>query len=45
MIRIMGKKEKAYIGKKASLEVKNQTIIIKEFTKSCYISPIPFAES
>ena len=32
MIRIMGKKEKASVGKEASLEIKNQTIIIKEFT-------------
>ena len=45
MIRIMGKKEKASVGKEASLEIKNQTIIIKEFTKNCYISPIPFAGS
>ena len=44
-------KETGQEGKKHTLEKKilsrqkNQTIIIKEFTKNCYISPIPFAGS
>ena len=37
--------KKHTLEKKILLRQKNQTIIIKEFTKNCYISPIPFAGS
>lgn len=46
MIRNWAKRKKAYMGGD-SLEIKkkkNQTIIIKDFTKSCYY-PTPFAGS
>lgn len=46
ILRTWAKRKKAYTGKKdPPKKKKNPTITIKDFTKNCYIFPIPFARS